>query len=57
MNSDTLYAYARGYYDGRSIGVEACPFEYAPLALAYRQGYGVGVADYCEETHPEEQRV
>lgn len=55
--SDKLYAYARGYYDGRSIGVENCPFEYWEYAALYRQGYEAGVADYCEEMHPEEHNA
>jgi hypothetical protein len=57
MNDDILYSYARGYFDGRLFGVERCPFEFAPLARSYRQGYDAGVADYCEQEHPEEHNA
>ena len=42
------YAYALGYFDGRSKGVDCnhfmCPYEH----YAYGQGYERGVSDYCE---------
>ena len=47
---DEKYWYARGYYDGREIGVfslEEYPQEDI-LRYAYKQGYDRGVADYCE---------
>ena len=41
------YAYALGYYDGRSQGVEANPFDNDAERNAYTQGYERGVTDYC----------
>jgi ribosome modulation factor len=52
---DEMYAYARGYYDGRENGVENCPFEAENLRLHYKQGYEAGVHDYCREAHPEDE--
>jgi hypothetical protein len=41
------YWYARGYYDGRSEGVEHGS-DLAPRARsAYEQGYQAGVSDHC----------
>jgi hypothetical protein len=47
------YWYARGYYDGRTIGVrddleELDGNKDAALRVAYKQGYDKGVADYSE---------
>ena len=52
-----LYAYARGYYDGRAEGSENCPFEMDDARAYYRQGYEAGVSDYCKENHPEDEGV
>jgi hypothetical protein len=42
------YWFARGYYDGRSEGVEV-DHDLAPSAsYSYKQGYQAGVSDYCE---------
>ncbi len=48
------YAFARGYYDGRSEGNERNPYETEPERTMYCDGYEWGVADYCAEAHPEE---
>lgn len=48
------YGYARGYYDGRALGTEQCPFSDDSMIASYRDGYEAGVADYCEEAHPED---
>ena len=52
------YAFARGYYDGRSIGVESNPYDGQSdpqFHSAYRDGYEWGVSDYCRENHPEDE--
>lgn len=42
-------AYALGYFDGRSKGVDTNPYEYDDTCrFLYTQGYERGVADYCE---------
>jgi len=46
------YWYARGYYDGRALGVEDSLDEVdgdknAEKRVAYKRGYDKGVADYC----------
>lgn len=48
MNHSLAYAYALGYYDGRSKGVEVNCFEADEYRLAYTEGYERGVTDYCE---------
>jgi hypothetical protein len=50
---DKKYWYARGYYDGRTVGVEDSLGELdgdkdAASRLAYKRGYDQGVFDYCE---------
>lgn len=52
--NEMLYAYARGYYDGRVEGVENNPFEDDESRASYSNGYERGVSDYCEETHCDE---
>lgn len=44
-----MRAYAIGYFHGRSIGVDNCPYEDDHHRVLYRYGYEAGVADYCEE--------
>jgi hypothetical protein len=53
----TIRAFALGYYDGRAEGVYDCPFENDDNKLSYRDGYEAGVADYCDETHPEDNET
>jgi hypothetical protein len=52
------YAFARGYWDGRSEGVENNPYDGgkddAQMHQAYKYGYDWGVSDYCTEAHPED---
>ena len=53
MSNETWYWYARGYYDGRTVGVadeleELDGNKDAALRVAYKRGYDKGVADYCE---------
>lgn len=59
MNSRTLYWYARGYFDGRSVGItDEDLTDYADAdRQAYKDGYDRGVTDYCEldEPYPTEQ--
>jgi len=45
------YWFARGYYDGRTVGTMTETFEGFPdyLRVAYIQGYEAGVSDYCFE--------
>ena len=43
---NNLYAYARGYCDGRMDGV---PNEEWDNNHYYKRGYDRGVADYCED--------
>lgn len=50
---DKKYWYARGYYDGRTVGVEDSLEKLdgdkdAANRAAYKRGYDQGVADYCE---------
>ena len=47
MNHDELYAYALGYYDGRTNGVENAPNEDS-ARMYYILGFDRGVTDYCE---------
>ena len=49
---DYAYAYALGYWDGRSKGVEDNKFEDDKSRVAYGFGYERGVSDFCE--HDEE---
>ena len=49
MNS-SAYWYARGYYDGRSIGSftdELYEVLSPDAQVAYKDGYDAGVTDYC----------
>jgi hypothetical protein len=48
MNYPLAYAYALGYYDGRSKGVEDNQFTFDDERQAYTEGYERGVTDYCE---------
>lgn len=51
------YAFARGYFDARSEGVEANPYDaetHPDRRAAYRDGYDWGITDYCAFAHPEE---
>ncbi len=48
-----MVAFALGYFDGRTDGVERNPFRGEPERM-YREGYDLGVADYCQEAHPED---
>ena len=56
MNNDLTrkeaYWFSRGYYDGRTFGNEesqdAVDAWSEEIRLAYKQGYDIGVADYCE---------
>lgn len=44
---NTIQAYAIGYYDGRSNGVENNLFDNSESRVLYTMGYERGVADYC----------
>jgi hypothetical protein len=50
MNHVELYAYAVGYFDGRTNGVENAPIalDDDSARLHYILGFDRGVADYCE---------
>lgn len=41
-----LKAFALGYYDGRTEGVERDPYVADNLRHMYRRGYDAGIADY-----------
>jgi hypothetical protein len=45
-----FYAYALGYFHGRTVGVYDNLFceNGEPEAHLFKQGYDSGVADYCE---------
>ena len=45
------YWFARGYYDGRTVGMMTEDLDIFPdyLRLAYKQGYDAGVTDYCAD--------
>ena len=49
MSFNATYWFARGYYDGRSKGMEddheSIPEEYL---FSYKSGYESGVTDFCE---------
>ena len=47
MNMVFVQAYALGYYDGRSEGVEENMYHDEESRHWYRLGYDAGVADYC----------
>ena len=47
MNHDELYAYAVGYFDGRTNGIENAPIDDLER-MYYILGFDRGVADYCE---------
>ena len=49
-----IRAFALGYYHGRADGIVDCRFKRDELIAAYRDGYDAGVADYCDEAHPED---
>jgi hypothetical protein len=57
------YAFARGYYDARTEGIDRNPYTPEAAALSpeidrlramYSDGYGWGITDYCAEAHPDE---
>jgi hypothetical protein len=52
MNDEQIYWFARGYHDGRVVGAGVeeglDAIDDAPNRVAYRQGYDVGVSDYCD---------
>jgi hypothetical protein len=56
MNWEQVYWYARGYHDGRVVGagveegLDAIGDDADRDAnrVAYKQGYDLGVADYCD---------
>lgn len=51
MENIDAYWYARGYYDGRSKGVDDIEPARAISDMAvvfYKAGYETGVADYCQ---------
>lgn len=54
IKTSDLVAYAMGYYHGRAIGEEQNPYDDDHQRSLYRAGYDAGVADYCQEAHPEE---
>ena len=47
MNHDELYAYAVGYFDGRTNGIENAPSD-EKERMNYIMGFDRGVSDYCE---------
>lgn len=51
MDFNEKYWFARGYYDGRTVGKMTETFEGFPdyLRVAYIHGYDAGVSDYCFE--------
>ena len=51
LTRQEMYAYALGYWHGRSEGVDHDPFAEPEgnCRHFYRAGYEAGVADYCEE--------
>jgi hypothetical protein len=58
-NECRFYAYARGYNDGRHKGAEDDSPWFTQnidpeIRRKYREGYERGVADFCEDTYPEE---
>jgi hypothetical protein len=53
-NTSIIRAFALGYYHGRADGVYNCPFKQDEYKASYRDGYDAGVADYCDEAHPED---
>ena len=46
MKEAELKAFALGYYDGRTEGVESDPYVADNLRHMYRRGYDAGVAEY-----------
>ena len=44
-----FYAYALGYYYGRTEGNNPGLFDGEPEQYLFNQGYESGVSDYCEE--------
>lgn len=49
-NLNEIYAYATGYYDGRSEGWEQNKYDPEQSERHwYTLGYETGVADYCRE--------
>lgn len=43
-----LYAYALGYFYGRTEGVYDNRFDGEPEAHFFKRGYDAGVSDYCD---------
>ena len=50
MSYNASYWFARGYYDGRSKGMENIDFDSIDedYVFAYKSGYQAGVEDYTE---------
>lgn len=47
---DEHYAFAKGYYDGRVVGIDMNPYEHEDESRHwYRVGYDAGVSDYCKD--------
>ena len=49
---NTTYWFARGYYDGRSVGVYDDALRDLvedECIIAYTRGYDTGVSDYCSK--------
>lgn len=46
MKESEIKAYALGYYDGRTEGVENDTYDNDALRHMYRRGYDAGVADF-----------
>jgi hypothetical protein len=55
LNHDHAYAYALGYWDGRSKGIESNGFKDSENRMAYDWGYERGVTDYSEGECDEQQ--
>lgn len=47
-------AYCKGFVDGYYEGTSKNKFHTDVDILLYNIGYDAGVAEYCNETHPEE---
>jgi hypothetical protein len=57
MKYSDNYWFARGYYDGRTKGVDDIEPARAISDMAvvfYKAGYDAGVADYCADMEQEE---
>jgi hypothetical protein len=53
---EALYAYAIGYYAGRSSGTENNPYDPDDsLRPYYTWGYETGVTDYCKQNEENQE--